>query len=524
MDRLDREESLLNDACAEFLAHLHRKFEPQRQALLALRTQRQNAIDQGRMPDFLDESQDIRQGNWKAAPIPEILQDRRVEITGPVERKMVINGLNSGARVFMADFEDSNAPTWPNCIAGQANLFDAVRGTIAYQAPNNSKRYTLNDETAVLMVRPRGWHLNEVHYTVDDQPISASLFDFAVFVFHNAPYQIKRNQGPFFYLPKLESHQEAQLWESVIGEAERYLQLPDNVVKVTVLIETITAVFEMDEIIYALKNRITGLNCGRWDYIFSFIKKLSHHTAFVLPDRAQVLMTVPFLRTYVDQLVYTCHKRGIHAMGGMAAQIPIKGDSKANDTALAKVREDKLREVKAGHDGTWVAHPGLIPIALEVFNEYMPEANQIAKTRQVPEAGAQDFLLVPKGSISADSVQNNIRVALQYLTAWLGGNGCVPIDGLMEDAATAEICRAQLWQWLRYEVVLEDGRKLSASFMRETFSQELARIEKNLQPALKKHHLQQASTLLEKMIFDASFTEFLTLEAYPILNTNRSEQ
>lgn len=522
METPDVKDSILTRDCSAFINHLHTTFNQQRQHLLALRQQRQQAIDAGKMPDFLEETKEIRDHEWQAAPGPKELSDRRVEITGPVERKMVINALNSGARVFMADFEDSHAPTWQNCLEGQQNLYDAVRGTIDYRNQKTGKEYTLNDNPAVLMVRPRGWHLEEVHYRIEEQPVSASIFDFGIFIFHNAKRLLDNGSGPYVYLPKIESYQEAQLWEQVMAESERFLGLPENCIKVTVLIETITAVFEMDEIIHALRNRITGLNCGRWDYIFSYIKKFRNHSEFVLPDREQVSMTTPFLDAYVRLLVYTCHRRGIHAMGGMAAQIPIKEDAQANEAALAKVTADKLREVKAGHDGTWVAHPGLVPLAMEIFNTYMPDPNQIKAHTTKPDISARELLAVPEGNISDESIRKNISVALHYLRSWLAGNGCVPVNFLMEDAATAEICRAQLWQWNRYAVRLTNNENVTPDLLRHALREESSRIEQSLTNKEQRHDLNQARQLLEGMIFDNKFVEFLTSEAYPLLNKNRS--
>src|SRR5258706_414618 len=430
-----------------FLTTLARAFEPRRQELLARRVERQRRIAAGELPDFLPETRHIRSDAWTVAPIPADLTDRRVEITGPVDRKMIINALNSGARVYMADFEDSNAPTWRNNLEGQLNLRDAVRGTITFSSPEG-KRYSVSPNPATLMVRPRGWHLDEKHVTMDGRAISAALFDFGLFFYHNATALIAKGSGPYFYLPKLESHLEARLWNDVFNLAQDELGIPRGTIRATVLIETILAAFEMDEILYELREHSAGLNCGRWDYIFSFIKKFRNQASALVPDRAQVTIGRDFLKAYVDLLIHTCHRRGIHAMGGMAAQIPIRNDPVANDAAMARVRADKLREVKAGHDGTWVAHPGLVPIAQAVFDEHMPGPNQIHVTRDDVQVTAADLLIVPAGTITAEGLRTNIDVGVRYLAAWLAGNGCVPIHKLLEDAATAEIRRAHSRQRL----------------------------------------------------------------------------
>ena len=440
---------ILTDDALEFLGQLHHKFNKRRLALLKKREERQARIDQGELPNFLPETKDIREGDWKVAPIPEDLLDRRVEITGPVERKMIINALNSGAYVFMADCEDSNAPTWDNMVQGQINLRDAVAKTITFTNPKNGKFYELNDKTATLLVRPRGWHLNEKHVLVEGEEFSGSLFDFGLYFFHNVKKAKEMGTGPYFYLPKLESHLEARLWNEVFVFAQNYLGIPQGTIKATVLIETILASYELDEILYELKDHSAGLNCGRWDYIFSYIKKFRNHPDRVLPERGQVTMTVPFMQHYADAVIKVCHKRGIHAMGGMAAQIPIKNDEEANAKAIEKVANDKKREAMAGHDGTWVAHPGLVSVALEQFNKYMPNPNQIFKSRDDVEVSAQTLIEPCKGTISQAGLEMNIDVAIQYIEAWLGGNGCVPLYNLMEDAATAEISRAQVWQWVK---------------------------------------------------------------------------
>jgi len=507
---------LTGPACA-FLTKLARTFEARRQELLEARRVRQRETDAGKLPDFMPETAHIRGSIWKAASIPPALLDRRVEITGPVDRKMIINAMNSGANVFMADFEDSNSPTWANVIEGQVNLLDAVRRTISYLSPEG-KSYKLCDAPAVLMVRPRGWHLDEKHFTVDGQPISASLFDFGLFWFHNAQVQVKNFDRPCFYLPKLESHLEARLWNDVFVMAQKELGIHRGTIRATVLIETIFAAFEMDEILWELREHCAGLNCGRWDYIFSMIKKFRNHADFVLPDRAEITMEQHFLSSYVNLLVQTCHRRGVHAIGGMAAQIPIKGDALENETALKRVRQDKLREVWAGHDGTWVAHPGLVPLAREVFDTYMRTPNQIDRKREPVRVTARDLLALPHGDVTEAGLARNIDVGLRYLAAWLRGNGCVPIYNLMEDAATAEICRAQVWQWVKHGARLSGGRRVTAEFVKEIMEQQRARLSAHV-PA---RELVLASQLYEEMILSPEFQDFLTLRAYACLDGNGS--
>jgi malate synthase len=503
------ETEILSPNARSFLTQLARRFESRRQQLMARRRERQQQIDAGIFPDFLPETAEIRAAEWKVAPIPPDLLDRRVEITGPVERKMIINAMNSGARVFMADFEDSNSPTWANNLEGQRNLRDAVAGTISYTSPDG-KQYQLNPQVATLMVRPRGWHLSEKHFDVDGQSISASLFDFGLYFFHNAKQLIAKGSGPYFYLPKMESHLEARLWNDVFIFAQEELGVPRGTIRATVLIETILGAFEMDEILYELRDHSAGLNCGRWDYIFSFIKKFRNHADFLLPDRALVTMEKHFLRSYVELLIRTCHRRGIHAMGGMAAQIPIKNDAGANERALEKVRQDKLREVQAGHDGTWVAHPGLVPIAKEIFDQHMKEENQIHRKLEDVTIGASDLLTVPKGKITEQGLRWNIDVGLRYLEAWLSGNGCVPIYNLMEDAATAEICRAQIWQWLQCGATLDDGWPITRGLVRTAIGEQAKQLSGT--------RVAEAAKIFEQMTIDRDFAEFLTLVAYDYID------
>ncbi|GER91841.1 malate synthase [Dictyobacter vulcani] len=498
-----------------FIASLVRAFGTRREELLAARAQRQLELDAGKLPDFLPETEQIRNGDWTVAPIPADLQDRRVEITGPVERKMIINALNSGAYGFMADFEDSNTPTWENTIQGQINLRDAIRRTISFTNPDG-KTYQLKDKTAVLMVRPRGWHLLEKHVLIDGQPISAGIFDFGLYVFHNAQQLLDNGSGPYFYLPKMESHLEARLWNDIFVLAQQLLSIPQGTIKATVLIETILASFEMHEILYELREHAAGLNCGRWDYIFSVIKKFHHNPDFILPDRAEVTMTTHFMHSYSLLTIQTCHRRNAHAIGGMAAQIPIKNDPTANETALARVRADKKREASDGHDGTWVAHPGLVPIALEEFNALMPQANQVQRKREDVHVSAADLLQMPAGSITEAGLRNNISVSLQYLEAWLRGNGCVPINHLMEDAATVEISRAQIWQWINHPGgILNDGRRITIDMFRQFLQEEQIRLQDNIgRQEYAARPFTAAGTILDQIISDKNFIEFLTIPAY----------
>jgi len=453
----DADERILTPEALAFVAELHRRFDATRRELLSARVERQAAIDAGALPDFLPGTREIREDDWRVAPVHPELQDRRVEITGPVDRKMVINALNSGASCFMADFEDANAPTWANCVEGQANLIDAIDRTISLD--QGEKSYRLNDEVAVLLVRPRGWHLQERHLEVDGAPVSASLFDFGLYLFHNGTRLVERGSGPFLYLPKLESHLEARLWNDAFDFAEVELALEPGTIKATVLIETILAAFEMDEILYELRDHAAGLNAGRWDYIFSIIKKFRSRPEFVLPDRAQVTMTVPFMRAYTELLVQTCHRRGAHAMGGMAAFVPSRRDAEVNEIALARVREDKEREAGMGFDGTWVAHPDLVQVAKAEFDRVLgDEPNQVDRTREEVSVAAGDLLdvRIPGGEVTEEGVRNNVSVGLRYLESWLRGAGAVAIYNLMEDAATAEISRSQIWQWLRHGRIERD--------------------------------------------------------------------
>ena len=508
------QKEILTSEALEFASYLHYKFNNTRLALLKKRKVRQTEIDAGLMPDFLPETESVRKSKWKTASIPSDLLDRRVEITGPVDRKMIINALNSGVKVFMADFEDSNSPTWENIINGQINLRDAVNKTITFTSPTG-KYYKLNAEIATLMVRPRGWHLNEKNVVVNGESISASIFDFAIYFFHNVKALITSDSGPYFYLPKLESHLEARLWNDVFNTAQDKLGIPRGTIKATVLIETIMAAFEMDEILYELREHSAGLNCGRWDYIFSFIKKFRNHPNFVLPDRSDVTMDRHFLKSYVNLLVQTCHKRGAHAMGGMAAQIPIKNNPIANKKALNKVQIDKEREANSGHDGTWIAHPGLVSIAMDAFNSVMPEENQLSFIRDNINITAHDLLKVPKGEITENGFRENIRVGIQYIEAWLSGNGCVPLYHLMEDAATAEISRAQLWQWIHHGATLKNGQKINPQLFDEWMNEELELIKSEVgKDRFISGKFMQASALFSEMIKKNEFDDFLTIPAY----------
>ena len=512
---------LTHDALA-FMAKLAREFEPRRQQILQQRQRIQEEILAGTMPTFLKETADIRNGDWKVSPIPADLQNRRAEITGPVDRKMVINALNSGAKVFMADFEDANSPTWSNTIEGQINLRDAVRKTISLSTPGG-KSYTLNDTVATLVVRPRGWHLEEKHVLIDGKPVSASLFDFGLYFFHNAAYLLEHGSGPYYYLPKLENHTEARLWNDVFNAAQDALKIPRGSIKVTVLIETILAAFEMDEILYELRNHMAGLNAGRWDYIFSIIKKFRSLPDFALPDRAQITMQVPFMQAYTGLLVQTCHKRGAHAIGGMAAFIPSRKDAEINEIAYAKVREDKEREAANGFDGTWVAHPDMVRIPDEVFGSMLGDKpHQKDKLRQDVSVQPQDLLnfAIKGGRISEDGMRLNINVAIQYMEAWLRGFGAVGIYNLMEDAATAEISRSQLWQWVHSPAgILADGRNITVELFREMVPEELEKIRHLVgSDRFGGGTYETAARLLDDLVTAEDFDDFLTLKAYDMLD------
>ncbi|QQZ09096.1 malate synthase A [Heyndrickxia vini] len=509
-------EEIVTPKALQFIEQLERHFGTRRRELLEKRHKRQKEMDQGKLPGFLPETKHIRMGDWTIAPLPGDLQDRRVEITGPVDRKMIINALNSGAKVFMACLEDATSPTWDNVMEGQINLRDAVNRTISFEG-TNGKQYKLNENPAVLMVRPRGWHLEEKHVLVDGQPISGSLFDFGLYFFHNAVRLVQNGTGPYFYLPKLESHLEARLWSDVFLFAQKYIGIPKGTIKATVLIETIMAAFEMDEILFELKEHSAGLNCGRWDYIFSYLKKLKNTEDVLLPDRSAVTMTVPFMRSYSLLTIKTCHMRKAPAIGGMAAQIPVKHDPEKNDAAFAKVRADKEREASDGHDGTWVAHPGLVSVALEVFNREMPTPNQIHSSKQqnitITES---DLLEVPIGEISEKGVRQNINVGIQYIESWLSGKGAAPIDNLMEDAATAEISRAQLWQWIRHpKGILEDGREVTFELYEQLKGEELEKIKNDHCGKLQR--LEEAVKLFDQLIKEDEFIDFLTIPGYEIL-------
>jgi malate synthase len=510
---------ILTPHALEFLIDLQREFNGRRLTLLQARRDRQACLDVGGMPGFLSATRHIRDGQWKVAPLPADLRDRRVEITGPVDRKMVINALNSGANCFMADFEDSHSPTWTGTLDGQINVRDAVDGTIDYLQPDTQKHYKLNPDVATLMVRPRGWHLEEKHLLVDGRPMSASLFDFGLTFFHNARKLIDKGSGPYFYLPKLEGHREARLWNDVFQFAQHALRIPAGTIRATVLIETILAAFEMDEILYELRDHAAGLNCGRWDYIFSFIKRFRNRPDMVLSDRAQLTMTTHFMRSYSLLAIKTCHRRGAAAIGGMAAQIPIKDDPVANGLALGKVRADKHREANDGHDGTWVAHPGLVQLAKKEFDMVMPGANQIERLRDDVEVTCRDLLQIPAGTITEEGLRLNIRVGVQYMEAWLRGNGCVPLYNLMEDAATAEISRTQVWQWLYHGKQLDDARTVDRRLFRKIFAEEMNRVAGEVGPArFRGGKFELAVRLFQEIVEQVELDEFLTLRAYSYLD------
>ena len=518
-------DEILTPEAMKFVADLDRRFNLRRRELLEARATRQKRIDAGELPDFLPQTAEIRKSDWRVAALPADLLDRRVEITGPVDRKMVINALNSGASVFMADFEDASTPVWDNLIEGHLNLRDAVRRTISHADPKTGKAYKLNEKVAVLLVRPRGWHLPEKHVLVDGHPISGSLFDFGLFLWHNAKEQLARGTGPYFYLPKMESHLEARLWNDVFLHSQESLGLKRGTIKSTVLIETILAAFEMDEILYELREHSAGLNCGRWDYIFSFIKKFSSQASAVLPDRGKVTMTTHFLRSYSKLAIKTCHRREVHAMGGMSAYIPIKSDAAANQTALEQVRADKEREARDGHDGTWVAHPGLVPIAKEVFDRWMPQANQITRKLEEIQVTAADLLAVPKDQITEAGLRQNVAVGIGYLESWLRGIGCVPLFNLMEDAATAEISRAQLWQWIHHKARLSDGRVIDFGLCQTVIQEELAKMRHAAgDQQFQAGKYSEAAKLLQDLIQSPNFIEFLTLPAYDLLLSSEEKR
>jgi malate synthase len=512
-----RAAEVLTPEALAFLGELHSRFGARRLELLAARQTRQARFDAGESPDFLPETKAVRDGDWKVAPIPADLLDRRVEITGPTDRKMVINALNSGARVFMADFEDANSPTWANLIEGQVNLKDRWAGKLSHVDPVTGKGYELSAKPAVLLVRPRGWHLPEKHVTVGGEVMSGSLVDFGLYFFHNAKASLAAGSGPYFYLPKMESHLEARLWNDVFVLAQERLGLPNGTIKVTVLIETLPAAFEMDEILYELRDHMAGLNCGRWDYIFSYIKRLRRHPEALTPDRAVMGMGSAFLAAYSLKLIQTCHRRGAFAMGGMAAQIPVRGDPAANEAAFAKVRADKEREAANGHDGTWVAHPDLVPIALEVFDRVMPQPNQLGRMREDVTVTRADLLKVHEGERTEHGLRENIRVGVQYIEAWLRGRGAVPLYNLMEDAATAEISRAQIWQWISQGASLADGRKVTADLFRQLLDEEMAALKTTLGEAYETGRFAEAIRLFSDMSLSTDFAEFLTLPAYEVL-------
>jgi malate synthase len=522
----DEQHQILSPEALEFFVELQREFNPRRLQLLRQRKVRQEAIDRGEMPALLPETKEVRDGAWKTLPVPEDFRDRRVEITGPVDRKMVINALNSGANCYMADFEDAHSPTWAATLDGQLNVHDAVRGAIEYTSPEG-KSYRLNRHVATLLVRPRGWHLPEKHLLVDGQPASASLFDFAMYFFHNARYRAMHDSGTYFYLPKLEHYLEARLWNDVFVRAQEMLDISQGTIKATVLIEHILATFQMEEILYELRHHSAGLNCGRWDYLFSYIKKFARKEEFIVPDRAQVTMTAPFMRAYALSCIKACHKRGTFAMGGMAAYIPVKADPAANEVALQKVREDKRREATDGHDGTWVAHPGLVQIAKEEFDKVLGgQPNQVHRQRDDVHVTAEQLVEVPKGTITEEGLRTNIRVGIQYLEAWLGGLGCVPLYNLMEDAATAEISRTQVWQWVHNpRGILQDGRKVTVPLVRQLIQEELQRVRRERGEArFENGHFTEATKLFDDLVANEKLEEFLTLRAYEMLDQEKEQE
>ncbi|MFG1426172.1 malate synthase A [Roseixanthobacter glucoisosaccharinicivorans] len=513
-----RYEEILTPEALAFVAELQRNFNATRLSLLEARTARQARFDAGELPDFLPETEGVRAADWRIAPLPQDLLDRRVEITGPVDRKMIVNALNSGAKVFMADFEDASSPFWSNMIEGQINLKDRWAGAIDFHDPSNGKDYKLGGTPAVLIIRPRGWHLPEAHVEVDGAPVSGALFDFGLYAFHNAKAALAQGSGPYFYLPKTESHLEARLWNEVFSFAEARIGLPANCIKATVLIETLPAVFEMDEILYELRDHVAGLNIGRWDYIFSFIKRLGKNARFLTPDRGRMVMSEAFLKAYGALLVKTCHRRGAFAMGGMAAQIPVKGDAAANTAAFAKVQADKEREAGEGCDGTWVAHPDLVKVAQEVFDRLMPTPNQLQRMRQDVSVARDDLLVMHQGARTEAGLRENIRVGVQYIEAWLRGRGAVPLYNLMEDAATAEISRAQIWQWIYLGATLEDGRTVTGDLFTALLDDEMAKLRETLGPDVyDKGRFPEAIKLFSDMTLAPQFEEFLTLPAYKLI-------
>lgn len=510
---------ILTPDALDFLLALHERFNQRRKKLLEDRQIRQAAYDAGEMPDFLSQTEEIRKSEWQIAPIPSDIEDRRVEITGPVDRKMVINALNSGAKVFMADFEDSNTPSWSNAIEGQINLRDAIRKEIDFQNPANGKIYQLNNQTATLFVRPRGWHLNEKHIQIHDECTSGALMDFGLYFFHNANELIQNGSGPYFYLPKIESYLEARLWNEVFVFAQNYLSIPQGTIKATVLVETLPASFELNEILYELRNHSCGLNCGRWDYIFSYIKKFRSNKHKTVPNRDQVNMSSHFMKSYADLVIQTCHKRGAHAMGGMAAQIPIKNNEDANKAALGKVRQDKLREVQNGHDGTWVAHPALVEVAMEIFDKHMPMQNQINNKRHDVQVTAKDLTQTPTGTITMEGIRTNINVGLLYTESWLRGNGAAAIYNLMEDAATAEISRSQLWQWIHHNCYTVNGTNINIELYEQLKLEELEKIQQLVgEENFKNGCFKEAVQIFDRLVKSDQLEDFLTLNAYDYLN------
>ncbi len=508
---------ILSNEALEFITVLHENFNEKRLTLLKNRELQQEVFDRGNFPKFPSETKNIRERDWTAGKIPEDLLDRRVEITGPVDRKMIINALNSGAKTFMADLEDSNSPTWNNSIQGQQNLIDANKKTITFENIKKGKSYKLNNDTAVLLVRPRGLHLNERHLKIDNEEVSGSLVDFGLYVFHNTKLLVDNNTAPYFYLPKLEHYTEARWWNEVFVFSQNYLKIPKGTFKTTVLVETITASFQLDEIIFELRDHIVGLNCGRWDYIFSYIKKFRNHKNFIVPNRDQVTMETPFMDAYSKLVIQRCHKRGILAIGGMAAQIPIKNNKEANAAALEKVRKDKEREVKNGHDGTWVAHPALVEVAMKEFNKFMKTPNQLHVTRDDVKISEQDLVEIPKGTVTEVGIRKNINVGILYLEAWLRGHGAVALYNLMEDAATAEISRTQLWQWLKNEVQLADGRKFNLVLYKKLFDEEVEKITSSIEATSENNKFNLAFKLFNKLVVSETFEEFLTLPAYQFI-------